>query len=115
MTRADGSLSSLWLFLFCIHPRAAAEELLWTNITTPSPTSPERRVAFLISGHERTFLEEWRSTREHVVAALERDGVAVRSFVCVARADALALDARCLLYTSPSPRDRTRSRMPSSA
>ena len=23
--------------------------------------------------------------------------------------------ARCLLYTSPSPRDRTRSRMPSSA
>ena len=27
----------------------------------------------------------------------------------------LALDAICLLYTSPSPRDRTRSRMPSSA
>ena len=24
-------------------------------------------------------------------------------------------DAHCLLYTSPSPRDRTRSRMPSSA
>ena len=27
----------------------------------------------------------------------------------------VARDARCLLYTSPSPRDRTRSRMPSSA
>ena len=27
----------------------------------------------------------------------------------------LALIALCLLYTSPSPRDRTRSRMPSSA
>mgnify|MGYP000372888723 CR=1 FL=1 len=26
-----------------------------------------------------------------------------------------ALDSGCLLYTSPSPRDRTRSRMPSSA
>ena len=26
-----------------------------------------------------------------------------------------ALNAACLLYTSPSPRDRTRSRMPSSA
>ena len=26
-----------------------------------------------------------------------------------------ALSALCLLYTSPSPRDRTRSRMPSSA
>ena len=28
---------------------------------------------------------------------------------------ASAKDKRCLLYTSPSPRDRTRSRMPSSA
>ena len=27
----------------------------------------------------------------------------------------LALYTACLLYTSPSPRDRTRSRMPSSA
>ena len=27
----------------------------------------------------------------------------------------LALSYNCLLYTSPSPRDRTRSRMPSSA
>ena len=31
-------------------------------------------------------------------------------------ADALELNkSTCLLYTSPSPRDRTRSRMPSSA
>ena len=29
--------------------------------------------------------------------------------------DAVAQDGICLLYTSPSPRDRTRSRMPSSA
>ena len=27
----------------------------------------------------------------------------------------VGLDLSCLLYTSPSPRDRTRSRMPSSA
>ena len=27
----------------------------------------------------------------------------------------MSLDQACLLYTSPSPRDRTRSRMPSSA
>ena len=27
----------------------------------------------------------------------------------------ITLDNNCLLYTSPSPRDRTRSRMPSSA
>ena len=29
--------------------------------------------------------------------------------------DRRALECPCLLYTSPSPRDRTRSRMPSSA
>ena len=29
--------------------------------------------------------------------------------------DRIALRLHCLLYTSPSPRDRTRSRMPSSA
>ena len=33
----------------------------------------------------------------------------------VKRADYLAWNNNCLLYTSPSPRDRTRSRMPSSA
>ena len=32
-----------------------------------------------------------------------------------ARTDTAELDSTCLLYTSPSPRDRTRSRMPSSA
>ena len=31
------------------------------------------------------------------------------------RPSACAQDKCCLLYTSPSPRDRTRSRMPSSA
>ena len=30
-------------------------------------------------------------------------------------ANCLSLHSACLLYTSPSPRDRTRSRMPSSA
>ena len=30
-------------------------------------------------------------------------------------AEVLGKDKICLLYTSPSPRDRTRSRMPSSA
>ena len=32
-----------------------------------------------------------------------------------ANTDAIAVANACLLYTSPSPRDRTRSRMPSSA
>ena len=35
--------------------------------------------------------------------------------VAAPRPTAAERPARCLLYTSPSPRDRTRSRMPSSA
>ena len=39
----------------------------------------------------------------------------MRIFNDPATAEAMANDKICLLYTSPSPRDRTRSRMPSSA
>ena len=42
------------------------------------------------------------------LVVLVRDGVLVQL-------DRVALQLLCLLYTSPSPRDRTRSRMPSSA
>ena len=71
----DGSSRARYLWLLLLfHPRAA-EELLWTNITAPGSKSADR-VAFLISGHERTFLAEWRSARENVVAALESEGVA---------------------------------------
>ena len=34
---------------------------------------------------------------------------------CIPTEDVDAIRKACLLYTSPSPRDRTRSRMPSSA
>ena len=38
-----------------------------------------------------------------------------RQLVCTVEDESGVLAMRCLLYTSPSPRDRTRSRMPSSA
>ena len=44
--------------------------------------------------------------QERVYVIDQRDVVALSGF---------GLCWRCLLYTSPSPRDRTRSRMPSSA
>src|SRR5664280_3128647 len=53
-------------------------------------------------------------------AALDLSGEALARIVDTARAAGLAVTAAsslttaCLLYTSPSPRDRTRSRMPSS-
>ena len=40
---------------------------------------------------------------------------AARSELAVAKAAALATANSCLLYTSPSPRDKRQSRMPSSA
>ena len=40
---------------------------------------------------------------------------ATMTFAQLAKASGQALVSACLLYTSPSPRDRTRSRMPSSA
>ena len=50
---------------------------------------------------------------------IARDGIQERLNdslqTCLKRGDGLALVEVCLLYTSPSPRDRTRSRMPSSA
>ena len=42
---------------------------------------------------------------------IDREGK-IQSYV---RKDEIGEDEYCLLYTSPSPRDRTRSRMPSSA
>ena len=45
-------------------------------------------------------------------ALQDRDALAARLAFCEARADK---EKACLLYTSPSPRDRQKSRMPSSA
>jgi len=65
--------------------------------------------------------EELRLFAELVVARSGRKALAgprLMSPGALAREVLLAAGARlrtCLLYTSPSPRDRTRSRMPSSA
>ena len=63
---------------------------------------------------------EARDQRQH--AALERDMAALRALAARNGDDinrlvggAVPQLQHCLLYTSPSPRDRTRSRMPSSA
>ena len=51
--------------------------------------------------------------RQKVVVA-DRDQAGVYQALAVGEPDYFPVCA-CLLYTSPSPRDRTRSRMPSSA
>ena len=46
---------------------------------------------------------------EDILSKIKQNGVKTEFF------NINAADESCLLYTSPSPRDRTRSRMPSSA
>ena len=58
--------------------------------------------------------------REAYTSDLERKSRIIRLIEQMRRhhnskIDKMAWDDICLLYTSPSPRDRTRSRMPSSA
>ena len=55
-----------------------------------------------------------RTTRRHAVAVLAAASAAVAA-ASAAVAPATGASAHCLLYTSPSPRDRQKSRMPSSA
>ena len=96
------------------------------DIVTSSPTSDE--TSHLVAGYSYLIAHDYRLNPEHPpllkeLAALPlltmriwparfrdaADGTA--TFALVREAWAMA----CLLYTSPSPRDRTRSRMPSSA
>ena len=51
--------------------------------------------------------------RARIDAALLRE--CVEAILAVVDEARLKIGEDCLLYTSPSPRDRTRSRMPSSA
>ena len=48
-------------------------------------------------------------------AAASLDDIGAAAGKASVKAAGVVVDDTCLLYTSPSPRDRTRSRMPSSA
>ena len=63
----------------------------------------------ILGGHEftsRFILGSGKYSLELIKAAVEQAGAEILT---------LALRRACLLYTSPSPRDDTLSRMPSSA
>ena len=60
----------------------------------------DRFAAYREAGYDFLVLTDHRKVND--VSAHSRDGF-------------LAISGSCLLYTSPSPRDRTRSRMPSSS
>ena len=58
--------------------------------------------------------EQWKEARAEYRAE-QRQALFERAGIDEATREALDEARTCLLYTSPSPRDRTRSRMPSSA
>ena len=61
------------------------------------------RAGHHVSGAEYDKTIEYDGIRQKVVPTIEKKGLAAVS------------SSFCLLYTSPSPRDRQKSRMPSSA
>ena len=101
---------------------------IYTRIGNPTIAAFEERVASLeggigavatSSGQAAEFLSmiALAGAGENIVANASLYGGTVTQFDVTLRR--LGIDTRfvntCLLYTSPSPRDRTRSRMPSSA
>ena len=63
-----------------------------------------------------TLIDEGRrAAPEQVYRKLSWVHIAVTRLAQTGAVAGFEVSRRCLLYTSPSPRDRTRSRMPSSA
>eukprot|EP00656_Telonema_subtile_P031803 TRINITY_DN34827_c0_g1_i2.p1 TRINITY_DN34827_c0_g1~~TRINITY_DN34827_c0_g1_i2.p1 ORF type:complete len:171 (-),score=18.38 TRINITY_DN34827_c0_g1_i2:41-553(-) len=71
--------------------------------------SPEMKSTGEVMGVGATFGEAFMKAQ---IGAGENMPQAGQAFISVRKVDK---EGACLLYTSPSPRDRTRSRMPSSA
>ena len=83
----------------------------------PGPDSTDELIETLAEAEENHIINsESRLMLEGVIRMA--DMTAGDVMVAATRMDLLSIDApfdACLLYTSPSPRDRTRYRMPSSA
>ena len=94
------------------------EYTIWRpfNVLTPyERTEGQQGISHVFAD----FMHEIIIKRSNVVSVLG-DGKQIRCFTWIDEvAEAIATHSfsakTCLLYTSPSPRDRTRSRMPSSA
>ena len=82
----------------------------WLALRGPWRATPLFGCTLAMALEEVFFMAAWLITSliaaTHVAHVVRRGGGEPR---------ALALLTRCLLYTSPSPRDRQKSRMPSSA
>ena len=94
-----------------------------TNNTIRLTKSVEELTRQQVSITLNAFRGEWRFNIDFGVPYLANDNNQTQllgagdntNLLDLAIKDAILSNEGCLLYTSPSPRDRTRSRMPSSA
>ena len=104
-------------------PGEAQPGLLDHEFANKSALEQGRPLHAQVNGHRTDELRSFLGGRVHFVQIERLDAVRtpidgkvqVGDVPVVARNVRQALVSDCLLYTSPSPRDRTRSRMPSSA
>jgi len=76
----------------------------------------QQLIARFLKGDEPFFLERHTEILDdYFCESFARSSVGPQMRVDKKPYAIIALGSYCLLYTSPSPRDRTRSRMPSSA
>ena len=93
----------LWLFLYCSYSKADCLPDV-EGLCTPGVTITETENIVKSEEDKGTEIITTTTTTKTITTTTvtnENSGN--------------ILDGSCLLYTSPSPRDRTRSRMPSSA
>ena len=81
---------------------------LWSRAILAAMPLPRRR-------HEDFEASRMYEYPQHLREAIEDVPTGAGVYTFHGQAGDLPLYIGCLLYTSPSPRDRTRSRMPSSA
>ena len=97
----------------------------WTSDARPDRPAPPRTTRTEETAAPRTsrYYPTWMPSWRFIAAVIAIGGMqllaTMDSTVAIVALpkiqDELSLSDACLLYTSPSPRDRTRSRMPSSA
>ena len=68
---------------------------------------------FIESGFPNRKQEDWKFL--DISQIIKKNISDLSYFIDYSQSNKIDLSTFCLLYTSPSPRDRTRSRMPSSA
>ena len=78
-------------------------------------TEPNKLLRQVSKPVEAVGSEEQKLMNDMLDTMYDANGIGLAAIQIGVPKRIIVMDISCLLYTSPSPRDRTRSRMPSSA